>query len=77
MQGCAIQPYTDEEGNVQYNPTLVVPDGIKRIGDYAFGIFPYTSNNVSYPASMRAEHHRPATFVVAALATMHSPLAKV
>ena len=37
VQGCVLQPYTDEEGNIQYNKTLVIPDGIKRIGDMAYG----------------------------------------
>ncbi len=53
VQGCAIQPYTDEEGNTQYKQTLVIPNGIKRIGDYAFGLYELISNNVNYSPAMQ------------------------
>ena len=53
VQGCAIQPYTDGEGNTQYNQTLVIPNGIKRIGDYAFGLYELISNNVNYSPAMQ------------------------
>lgn len=53
VQGCAIQPYTDGEGNTQYNQTLVIPNGIKRIDDYAFGLYEFLSNDVNYSPAMQ------------------------
>ena len=48
IQGCTIQPYIDAEGTTLYNTTLVIPNGIARIGDYAFGMYDYTINYRSY-----------------------------
>ena len=50
VQGCAPVPYTDEEGHTRYSQMLVIPGGIKRIGDYAYGIYEYVRSYTSNPA---------------------------
>lgn len=52
VQGCAIQPYTGENETIRYRRTLVVPDGIRRIGDMAYGMAAGMDYDVNYPSAM-------------------------
>ena len=52
VQGCTIQPYAGENDTILYKKTLVIPDGIRRIGDMAYGVAAGMGYDVNYRSYM-------------------------